>query len=122
MTTLHKAAQAALEALEHCREVIVERGLNGSEEFAEKWGLTLSLESSAKAINDLRAELDVPKESATLWNNKKDQMHRVALFRCEEGHGIYKVGDYISIIDMVNAGTPTKFKQVSDWVEIEVTK
>lgn len=57
MTTLHKAAQAALEALEHCREAIVERGLNGSEEFAAKWGLTLPLESSAKAINDLRTAL-----------------------------------------------------------------
>lgn len=57
MTTLHKAAQSALEALEHCREVIVERGLNGNEEFAAKWSLTLPLESSAKAINDLRAAL-----------------------------------------------------------------
>lgn len=47
----------ALEALEHCREAIVERGLNGSEEFATKWGLMLPLEASSKAIEALRAAI-----------------------------------------------------------------
>ena len=52
-----EAMKLALEALEHCKDVIVERGLNGSPEFAKKWGLALPLERSEKAITALREAL-----------------------------------------------------------------
>jgi len=54
--------RAALAALEHCSAAIIERGLNGSPEFAEKWGLQLPLESANASITDLKAviaELEV---------------------------------------------------------------
>ncbi len=41
------------EALLHAREVIIERGLNGNQEFAEKWGLTLPLDRIDKALKAL---------------------------------------------------------------------
>lgn len=40
----------AQEALEHCVDAIVERGLNGSQEQARKWGLQLPLERAYAAI------------------------------------------------------------------------
>ena len=47
----------ALEALDHCKDVIVERGLNGNPEFAKRWGLTLPLQRSEEAITALREAL-----------------------------------------------------------------
>ena len=52
-----EAMKLALEALLHCKDAIVERGLNGSPEFAEKWGLTLPLERADQAITALREAL-----------------------------------------------------------------
>lgn len=49
-----------LEALEHCKDVIVERGLNGNPEFAERWGLTLPLDRSKEAITALKALAEQP--------------------------------------------------------------
>jgi hypothetical protein len=50
----------ALEALEHCKEVIIERGLGGNPEFAQKWGLTLPIERSEKAITAIKQALAAP--------------------------------------------------------------
>ena len=52
-----EAMKLALEALLHCKDAIVERGLNGSPEFAERWGLTLPLDRSEQAITALRKAL-----------------------------------------------------------------
>ena len=52
-----EAMKLALEALEHCKDAIVERGLNGSPEFAKKWGLTLPIERSEEAITALRQSI-----------------------------------------------------------------
>jgi hypothetical protein len=46
--------QQALEALEHCQDVIIERGLGGNAEFAEMWGLQLPLDRAGHAIEALR--------------------------------------------------------------------
>jgi hypothetical protein len=50
----------ALDALEHCKEVIIERGLGGNPEFAQKWGLTLPIERSEKAITAIKQALAAP--------------------------------------------------------------
>jgi len=52
-----EALKLALEALEHCKEVIIERGLGGNPEFAQKWGLTLPIERSEKAITAIKQAL-----------------------------------------------------------------
>lgn len=50
--------QQALEALEHCQDVIIERGLGGNVEFAEMWGLQLPLDRAGHAIDALRAAIE----------------------------------------------------------------
>ena len=57
MSKQTEALKLALEALEHCKDVIIERGLNGNPEFAKKWGLALPLERSKKAITAVRKAL-----------------------------------------------------------------
>jgi hypothetical protein len=52
-----EALKLALEALEHCRDAIIERGLGGNPDFAEKWGLTLPLDRSNKAITAIKQAL-----------------------------------------------------------------
>ena len=69
-----EAMKLALEALEHCKDVIVERGLNGSPEFAKKWGLTLPLERSEKAITALREALaQQPAQPSKPWVGLTDE-------------------------------------------------
>jgi hypothetical protein len=57
-----EALKLALEALEHCKEVIIERGLGGNPEFAQKWGLTLPIERSEKAITAIKQVLAAQQE------------------------------------------------------------
>ena len=58
--------QQALEALEHCQDVIIERGLGGNAEFAEMWGLQLPLDRAGHAIEALRAAIVEKPAQATI--------------------------------------------------------
>ena len=59
-----EALKLALEALEHCKEVIIERGLGGNPEFAKKWSLNLPLERAGDAITALKQALAAPVQPA----------------------------------------------------------
>jgi hypothetical protein len=60
MIPIDEVLHTAREALVHCREAILERGLNGNPEFAEKWGLKLPLDRAEEAIADIDARLSCP--------------------------------------------------------------
>ena len=49
-TNLLSVIEQQQKALEHCVDAIVERGLNGSQEQARKWGLQLPLERAYAAL------------------------------------------------------------------------
>ena len=66
--TKDEALDLALEALEHCKDAIIERGLNGSQEFAKKWGLMLPLDRSNKAITAIKQALAAPVQEPEYWN------------------------------------------------------
>ena len=55
--TTREVIEQLVEALDHCMDAITERGLNGSPDQAEKWGLQLPLVRAESAITAAQSML-----------------------------------------------------------------
>jgi hypothetical protein len=78
-----EALKLALKALEHCKEVIIERGLGGNPEFAQKWGLKLPLERAGDAITAIQQVL-AAQPAPVAWGKPTDEMVRAATDEYDE--------------------------------------
>lgn len=63
--TTRKVIEQLVDALDHCMAAITERGLNGSPDQAEKWGLQLPLVRAESAITAAHSMLAHPTPSTT---------------------------------------------------------
>lgn len=61
--TTREVIEQLMEALDHCMGAITERGLNGSPDQAEKWGLKLPLVRAKSAITAAQSMLANPTPS-----------------------------------------------------------
>jgi len=64
--TTREVIEQLVEALDHCMDAITERGLNGSPDQAEKWGLQLPLAKAKSAITAAKEHLAHPTPSTTV--------------------------------------------------------
>ena len=63
--TTREVIEQLVDALDHCMDAITERGLNGSPDQAEKWGLQLPLARAKSAITAAHSRLAHPTPSTT---------------------------------------------------------
>ena len=68
--TTREVIEQLVDALDHCMDAITERGLNGSPDQAEKWGLQLPLARAESAITAAQSMLANPTPSTT-WEAPK---------------------------------------------------
>lgn len=70
-TNLLSVIEQLVDALDHCRGAITERGLNGSPDQAEKWGLQLPLERAYAALAAGQQALEQTQvEAEPEWNDE----------------------------------------------------
>ena len=69
--TTREVLEQCVQALNHCMDAITERGLNGSPDQAEKWGLQLPLERGSAALAAGQQALEQTQvEAEPEWNDE----------------------------------------------------
>ena len=109
--TQTEALNLALDALEHCKDVIEERGLNGNPEFAKMWGLTLSIDRANQAITAIKEALAQPEHEPVAWlvYAKGSRRYFTLTFDVEKVPEIYKGGEAVPLYT-----TPPQRKPLTD--------